>query len=120
MKNRNYMVLKKIVKYCNQIDEANNAFTPSLEEFAQNSVYRNACCMCVLQIGELAKALTEDFRNEYKGVKWRGWCGIRDIFAHQYSGMKIDVAWDTVENDVPKLKEYVERILRELEGEELA
>lgn len=111
MKDRNYITLKKILKYCNEIDEANNTFNASLDDFKNNSVYRNACCMCVLQIGELAKTLTMDFRDNHKEVRWRGWCGIRDIFAHQYDGMNIDVAWDTIENDVPALKENVEKIL---------
>ena len=41
-----------------------------------------------------------DLRKEYPQVPWREWCGVRDIFAHQYEELKIDVAWDTIEHDV--------------------
>ncbi|MBR1628585.1 MAG: DUF86 domain-containing protein [Lachnospiraceae bacterium] len=48
----------------------------------------------------LVKLLPMDFRKEYPQVPWREWCGVRDIFAHQYEELKIDVAWDTIEHDV--------------------
>ena len=98
------------------MDEANAEYNSSFEEFSRNSVYRNACCMCVLQIGELAKALKMDFRDSHSEVNWRGWCGIRDIFAHQYGDLKLDTAWKTIENDVPLLRENVVRIMKEMEG----
>ena len=70
--------------------------------------------MCVLQIGELCKALTKDFRDKETTIPWREWCGIRDIFAHQYAVMDIDVAWNTLEDDLPHLKENVEKILEKM------
>ena len=55
-----------------------------------------------------------DFRQKYSQVPWREWCGVRDIFAHQYEELKVDVAWETIEYDVPALRENVERILKEM------
>ena len=66
MKSKDYFVLKKIIEYCNQVDEAVNMFGNDFDCFAKNSVYRNACCMCILQIGELCKLVSTDIRNEYK------------------------------------------------------
>ncbi len=31
-----------------------------------------------------------------KVVPWKEWCGIRDIFAHQYSNLDCQSAWDTI------------------------
>ncbi len=44
MKSKDYFVLKKIIEYCNQVDEAINMFGNDFDRFAKNSVFRNACC----------------------------------------------------------------------------
>ena len=62
MNKRDIEILKSILKYVEQIEEANRQFNKQKQSFEENSVYRNAVAMCVLQIGELAKRLS----NEYK------------------------------------------------------
>ena len=116
MKNRDETVLVKILKYIGQIEDAHKDYGHSFEAFQKSSVYRNACCMCVMQIGELCKALTMELREKEKSVPWREWCGIRDIFAHQYAEMDVEIAWNTLEEDLPNLKENVERILEQIKS----
>ena len=111
MKSRDEIILEKIIKYCNEIEATCMQFNSTLEEFTENFIFRNACSMCILQIGELCKSITEDLRNQETQVPWKQWCGIRDIFAHQYSNMDYEIAWDTIEEDIPVLKEECERIL---------
>lgn len=76
-------------------------------------MFTNACFMCMLQIGELCKVISDELREEEKEIPWRSWCGIRDIFAHQYSNLDYQSAWDTIKDDMPSLKENVIRILNE-------
>ena len=111
MKSKDYFILKKIIEYCDQVDEAVNMFGNNFESFANNSVYKNACCMCILQIGELCKLISSDLRNENKSIPWRSWCGIRDIFAHQYSNLDLESAWETITKDLPNLKNEIAKIL---------
>ena len=113
MKSRDEVILEKILKYIEQIEDAHRDYGNTFEAFNSSTVYRNACCMCVLQIGELCKALTKDFRNREEKIPWREWCGIRDVFAHQYAELDVKIAWNTLENDLPELKENAERILKE-------
>mgnify|MGYP001022543286 CR=1 FL=1 len=105
MKNKDIIVVKKILQYCSQIEEAMDIFHSDYISFKTNSIFQNACCMCVLQIGELAKVLSDDCKQKYNDIPWREWCGIRDIFAHQYSNLDIASTWDTLTKDVPALKE---------------
>ena len=100
MKNKDVIVLKKIIDYCNQVDEACALFNNNYDIFLSNSVFQNACCMCVLQIGELCKAISEELRNEERAVPWKEWCGIRYIFAHQYSNLDCQSAWKILQ-DLP-------------------
>ena len=117
MENSNVWVLEKILESCSQIEEAKAAFHKSFDAFYSNSDSRNACCKSVFQIGEMAKALSMDFREKYSVVPWRSWCGIGDIFAYQDESTKINVTWKTMEEDIPILKENVERILKEMKAE---
>ena len=115
MKNKDAVILKKIFAYCCQTEEAVNLFGKDYDIFLNSSVFQNACCMCILQIGELCKALSPEIRAAHSEVPWKEWCGIRDIFAHQYFNLDIGSAWDTITGDLPELKSNIEKILTGLE-----
>lgn len=70
--------------------------------------------MCILQIGELCKVISDELRMQEKTIPWKEWCGIRDVFAHQYSNLDYESAWGTIQRDLPELKKGVERIIDEL------
>lgn len=111
MKNKDIIILKKILQYCTEVKEACTMFNNSFDDFCNNSIFQNATCMCILQIGELCKVVSEELREEEKDIPWKDWCGIRDIFAHQYSNLDYESAWETVQCDLPKLEKEVARIL---------
>ncbi len=56
-----------------------------------------------------------ELREHEVNIPWKEWCGIRDIFAHQYSNLDYQSAWETIQNDLPELRKEAERILSELE-----
>ena len=112
MKNKDIIILKKILDYCSQLDEACDMFDNDYNNFLRNSVFQNACCMCILQIGELCKVISEELRIQEKSVPWKEWCGIRDIFAHQYSNLDCQSAWITIQHDLPELKTKIDGILK--------
>ena len=62
---RNIYILEKIIKYCDEIDQANEDFGKSFEILNSKSSYKNAVAMCILQIGELITHLTDDFKSIY-------------------------------------------------------
>ena len=112
MKSKDVIILKKILDYCRQLDEACDMFDNDYNNFIRNSVFQNACCMCNLQIGELCKVISEELRIQEKSVPWKEWCGIRDIFAHQYSNLDCQSAWITIQHDLPELKTKIDGILK--------
>lgn len=63
-------------------------------------------------IGEAAKNISADIKNKYPDVEWKKIAGLRDILAHEYFGIDIDVMWDIVKNKLPDLKERSLRILK--------
>jgi uncharacterized protein with HEPN domain len=58
-------------------------------------------------IGEAAKHLLPDVRQEMPSIPWTKIAGMRDILAHVYFGVDPDIVWDVVENKVPELHAVV-------------
>ncbi len=111
MKSKDRIVLSKILDYVEQVNDALNMFGNDFDKFKSITVFSNACCMCILQIGELCKVLSDELKTQEKEIPWKSWCGIRDIFAHQYSNLDYQSAWDTICNDLPELQNSIQRIL---------
>ncbi len=55
MKSKEVIILNKILDYCRQLDEACVMFDHDYYSFVGNSVFQNACCMCICRQGSYAK-----------------------------------------------------------------
>ena len=71
-----------------------------------SSTYRNAVTMPILQIGELANHLSEEFKQQHKQIPWNEMHRIRNLMAHQYHSVDFDIIWDTSRIDIPTLREF--------------
>jgi uncharacterized protein with HEPN domain len=110
MNDRDVAIVNKIIAYCNEIEKTHSFFKDDKELFFNKEagfVYRNSITMPILQIGELAKNLSDDFRNDHSDMHWREIMGIRDIFAHHYGSLDYDMAWNTSKEDVKELRDYL-------------
>ncbi len=110
MEKSNEQLLEHMLLYIKQIEEANATFNASKEELKNNSVYRNAVALCILQIGELSNNLTEDYRNSTESqIPWKAVRGLRNIVAHHYGKIDYEILWETIEQDIPQLKNFCEQ-----------
>lgn len=107
-------ILRHILNWCVQIDEAHNQYNHSQQVFAENSAYRNAVSMCVFQICELANHLSDDFRNNHPELPWHQIRGMRNLFAHDYGNMDVVSIWETACRDIPVIavfcKEHIGQV----------
>lgn len=103
---RNADVLRRIILYCNDITETIERFGDDYKVFSKDSAYRNATALCVLQIGELTNSLTDDFKKTYDGMPWTQIKALRNIIAHSYGKIDAESLWETITDDIPKLKVY--------------
>jgi uncharacterized protein with HEPN domain len=107
MNERDIEILNSILKYCDQIDEANQQYNLSRETFEKNSVYRNAVAMCVLQIGEVVKHLSEEYKlRTMEEIPWYQIQGLRNVVAHEYGKIDPESLWETITEDIPRLCEF--------------
>ena len=74
---------------------------------------KRAIGMTVINIGELVKNLTDDFRMTYNNIPWKEISGFRDIAAHKYKTLDMKIVYNTVKVDIVELKKNIENILVE-------
>ena len=83
----------------------------TVEAFSTNKLYRKAVIMSILNIGELAKNLPDDFKSVHGHVPWRKITGMRDVAAHGYHVMDDDIIWDVVKYSIPNLVNFIKKQL---------
>jgi uncharacterized protein with HEPN domain len=75
-------------------------------------MFQDACCMCVVQIGELVNQLSDMVKLENDNVPWRIIKDTRNFYVHSYGSIDVDAVWDTLNSDIPALKDMCLDILK--------
>ena len=55
-------------------------------------------------IGEASSHLPIEIQEQYEDVPWGMMKGIRNILAHEYFGVDLEILWKTIKQDLPNLK----------------
>ena len=78
----------------------------------------DAICMNLIALGEAVKGLDKQTHGQllprYPEVHWSGVMRMRDKIAHHYFEIDTDVVFLTVQQDVPKMKEVIYRIIADI------
>ena len=96
----------------NALDVIN--FTEEIDNedaFTESRLYRKAIVMSILNIGELAKNLPNDFKSEHNEIPWKKIAGMRDIAAHGYHEMDDSIIWDVAVHSIPDLASFLKNQL---------
>ncbi|MEM5792978.1 MAG: DUF86 domain-containing protein [Candidatus Aenigmatarchaeota archaeon] len=65
-------------------------------------------------IGEAAKNISNRLKQKYSSVPWKEIAGTRDKLIHNYFGVDLELTWEIIKVDLPKLKKEIEKILGEV------
>lgn len=98
--------ISEIESYIQDIDES----TFLTDRKTQDSVIRR-----LEVIGEAVRAVPNTIRDHYDDVPWRQIAGMRDILIHEYFGVNLERVWETVQVDIPHLKNRVKEMLANLQ-----
>ncbi len=81
----------------------------SRSDLDSDRVFRAACERFVEIVREAASNVTVDFKSSNEDIPWHKIVGTRNILAHGYLQIDLDILWDIVEIDIPRLIESLER-----------
>ncbi|WP_026701682.1 HepT-like ribonuclease domain-containing protein [Salibacterium aidingense] len=83
------------------------------EDFFRSKLVQDAVIRNLEIMGEAAKRISKNFRNQHLHVPWREMTDIRNVLIHDYFGVDNDIVWNVVEKELPPLKEKIMDLLHQ-------
>lgn len=83
------------------------------DRFTDNELIQTWMIHHLMIIGEAASKMSEETRQGYPDIPWVGTIDVRNIVAHEYFRVNINIIWRIITNDLPSLKQQIQEILAE-------
>jgi len=64
-------------------------------------------------IGEAARNVSSDLRDQHREVPWANMWGTRNRLVHAYDIVDLDILWDVIKIELPPLINAIEAIIAE-------
>lgn len=97
--------LKHIIESIDEIE--NHIKNCSKSTFSQDIKTQDAVFRRLEIIGEAIKNIPSDFKNRNRQIDWRNIAAMRNKLIHEYFGVDLNLVWEVVKKDIPKLKKDV-------------
>ena len=85
----------------------------SEEDFLRDERTVRAVCMTLINIGELVKNLTSEWKDAHREIPWRAIAGMRDVTAHKYQTLRKEDVYRTCAEDIPEFEKQLSRLMEE-------
>jgi len=108
MDNKNVIIVMKIMAYIDKID----LYIANVDKsaFLSDTKLIEACVFNLLQIGELANRVGENFQHTHPDIPWHKMRGLRNRLVHDYEGVNLELVWDVVKSDLETLRKQLANI----------
>lgn len=84
----------------------------SADDFQRSTEKQDAVMRRIEIIGEAVKNLPDDFKAQHPEIPWKQIAGTRDNLIHEYFGVDPRTVWSIITDDLPKLREQINDLLR--------
>lgn len=74
------------------------------EGFGRSIQLQDAVIRRIEVLGEAAKRVSAETRDNHPEVPWKNIAGMRDRVIHGYDSIDLNVVWDTIQKDIPKIE----------------
>jgi len=102
--------ISDIIDAINKIESYSEGMT--CEAFCTSGITADAVGRNIEIIGEAAKHVPDDVREQYGEIPWRLMGGMRNIMIHEYFGVDLETVWYTIANDLVPIREKLESIIK--------
>ena len=87
-----FHAMERIILYTSKLEYSD--FLSDIK--TQDAVIRN-----IEILGEAAKLLSDEMKNELPDIPWKDISGTRDVLIHDYFGVNLDIVWNIARNEIP-------------------
>lgn len=115
MKKNDSIYLTHILRSIERIEEYTEGMRK--QDFLSSNLVQDWTIRQIEIIGEATKNLSIELRENHSKIPWSDIAGMRDRLIHHYFGVDLKAVWNTVEIDIPALKDEILAILNCLETE---
>ena len=81
------------------------------EHFQSERAIQLAVVYVLQTIGEAARGISKDTRNQHPEIPWEDIIGMRHRLVHDYGRVNLTIAWTTLQTNVPDLIVALEPII---------
>lgn len=81
------------------------------EAFLTDTKTQDAVIRNLEIIGEAAKKVSPQLRDQSSELPWRSMAGLRDRLIHDYFGVNVDIVWQIVSSDLAALVEPLKAMI---------
>lgn len=110
MLNKDYYILLSMLETVEKIIRYTSNYH-SAEELYQNDRDFDAAMKNFIVIGEEVGKLTDELKSKNEQIDWQKIYSLRNIIAHHYFGINVDIVWQIIRTDLPKLKDDLTTLL---------
>jgi len=110
MLNKDYYILLSMLETIEKIIRYTSNYSTA-EELYQNDRDFDAAMMNFIVIGEEVGKLTDDLKTKNNQINWEKIYSLRNIIAHHYFGINVDIVWQIIIMDLPRLKEDLNKLV---------
>ncbi|AFZ18716.1 HepT-like ribonuclease domain-containing protein [Allocoleopsis franciscana] len=75
----------------------------SREQLESDVMRQSAILYQITIMGEATKRLSREFRSQHTEVPWDDIAGMRDMIAHQYDRLDMNIVWQVIQRNIPDL-----------------
>ena len=112
-KRRDREYLNDILIACENIIEYSRGY--DFDDFKMDRKTQDAVLRNIEIIGEAVKNISNNLKEKYSEIEWREIAKTRDKLIHSYFGVDLDVVWDIITLDIPKLSKQIREIIEKEE-----
>jgi uncharacterized protein with HEPN domain len=110
MHKKDYYLLLSMFETIDKILRYSSGYQ-SADEFYQNDRDFDATMMNFIVIGEVVGKLSNDLKSINPQIDWPKIYSFRNILAHHYFGINVDIIWQIITNDLPEFKNRIALLL---------
>ncbi|MDR0496760.1 MAG: DUF86 domain-containing protein [Treponema sp.] len=109
-------IISHIIEHIENAYSTQKRFGSKYEQFVSDKDYFNSVCMSLLQIGELANHLSQEFTVTHPDIPWRNIVALRNVVVHGYGQLDAEIVWASLTDDLPefhrKCKAIIDSVFR--------